>query len=620
MPRHKLGHEVLDALQKEHPNITAAIWRGRHAFDPDVGNGEEVEMCRRSSEAEKLERALLDVEHHLCRQKRDGKFIACPFFDICGYQRQKLIEASIWIFAHELLTHEMPKTFGDIGWLVIDESPLDAFIFGVDVNDRVNLAVDDLNFWPEWLEDQADDAEFLMERQNELLEIVDQLKVPSSGQSIGLPTTDLTPWHARRNAGLEYLGKLEADIHPAMDEKQVLDAVGMVSGQNSMVSKRVRLWRAIQQVGYDIDDYGRVQVYRHPEFGRTFRIIGLHKLAKGWDVQTLIADATGNVDLLRAIWPHIEVEEEPWPQLPRPECVRVYQMVDRTFSKYSIAIEARNKKELERKQDTARSMYAALLLKALEYGGAEVAAIVYKSTEEFIRGKCFVPSWLRIAHHGALTGTNIFENVRAIFSVGRNQPPPEAVTQQAEALFGAFIPKREYIDLKARIPIKPDKAGHTSIQVTIHQHPDPVAKGLLWQSREAAAIQAENRARPGLRGDADPLDVHRWTDLPLPELGPVEPLLWGEIDPGLDGLMLAVSGIWLRCIPDAARAFPELFTANTLKVARQRQIVAKEVSEGTFMYPHCTISNTSALAGDSGQLGGFHSNRRKQPEFGSRQS
>ena len=38
----------------------------------------------------------------------------------------------------------------------------------------------------------------------------------------------------------------------------------------------------------------------------------------------------------------------PWPQLPRPDCVRVFQIVDRTPSKYAVAVESKtnNKKEL----------------------------------------------------------------------------------------------------------------------------------------------------------------------------------------------------------------------------------------------------------------------------------
>ena len=136
-------------------------------------------------------------------------------------------------------------------------------------------------------------------------------------------------------------------------------------------------------------------------------MVGLHPIAKGWNVRTLICDATGDAELLKAIWPHlIETEPRGWEQLPRPDSVRVFQIIDRSISKWAVAVEGKNKKELERKAEAARRMYAALLLKALSYGGKPVAAIVYKSTEAWIKENCFVPSWLTLLHHGNLTGTN----------------------------------------------------------------------------------------------------------------------------------------------------------------------------------------------------------------------
>ena len=37
MPRHRLGEEQIEMLQQEHPdgNYSAAVWRGRHADDPE---------------------------------------------------------------------------------------------------------------------------------------------------------------------------------------------------------------------------------------------------------------------------------------------------------------------------------------------------------------------------------------------------------------------------------------------------------------------------------------------------------------------------------------------------------------------------------------------------------
>ena len=44
----------------------------------------------------------------------------------------------------DFAVHQMPKAFGKVGWVIFDESPLDVFMFGVERNDEIVLALDDL--------------------------------------------------------------------------------------------------------------------------------------------------------------------------------------------------------------------------------------------------------------------------------------------------------------------------------------------------------------------------------------------------------------------------------------------------------------------------------------------
>jgi hypothetical protein len=250
----------------------------------------------------------------------------------------------------------------------------------------------------------------------------------------------------------------------------------------------------------------------------------------------------------------------------------VLQVVDRSISKYAVAIEGEGE-ELARRQAAARRLYAAVLAKSLfEYGGQDVGVIVYKSTRQWIEANCFVPPWLKLFHHGDVTGTNALQNVRALFVIGRPLASAEAVTRMTEALFGDYIAERVYRSRpkQGRIPIDPDAAGNNVVLVDVWEHADPRAERLRRQVTEAALLQAVGRARAGLRGPDQPLDIHLWTDVPLPELGPVEPVLWSELEGGLEALMMATGGVWLESVPHAAKAYPELFTADTLKKARQR--------------------------------------------------
>ena len=261
-----------------------------------------------------------------------------------------------------------------------------------------------------------------------------------------------------------------------------------------------------------------------------------------------------------------------WQQLPRPQNTRMFQIVDRSLSKYVVAVEG-NEKEVERKAKAARRMYSALLMKALEYDGAPVGVIVYKATEEWIRKNCFIPSWLTLTHHGDITGTNAFADVRALFVLGRLLPPAEAITRQAEALFSHHIAKRNYRKTVGRIPIVADAAGNNFIEVETWKHPIANAEMLRAQACEGALIQAIGRARAGLRRADEPLDVHLWTDVPLPALGPVEPQFWDEVETDLDGLMVAAGGVWLESARDAAEAYSGLFTLDGIKQARRGRSV-----------------------------------------------
>jgi hypothetical protein len=665
MPRHKLGDEQIELLRKEHPNgkYSAAVWRGRHATDPHSDNDPKDKMCRRAEEAEAVEKAMLDVERSLCKRGRGKKAVKCPFYDGCAFQQQKRTKANIWFAAHECAVHKMPKAFGDVGFVIFDESPLDAFMFGVDLNDQVTLELDTLRT-PLPVDPAKLNSALTFCREN-LYHALDKIRVPiefHQGAAVpwevlkGLIHTALggsVPWDSwgslaqiihtalsGTNLGISIQSgsarvllkdsrnwtwrcKVKPNIRPDMPKEKV-KAKLQEATVNATIKKEVLLWELIdaaeKSCGHDIRDmpverlkalktmlqeaavpnrfpgnnafdgtftiekevpiwslidipihrgvsYGRIAIHRGKE-GRIIRMVGLNHPAKGWNVPTLICDATGDTELLKAIWPQlVEAEPHGWEQLPRPANVRVFQCIDRAISKSVVAVEG---KALEQKIDSARRLYAALLMKALEYGGADVGVIVYKSTKDWIEKNCFVPEWLKLFHWGDVTGTNALQHVRALFVIGRPLASPEAVTQQAEALFGAHIPQREYVlrPKRGRIPIVPDAAGNNCARVDVWEHPDPMAERLRRQITEGAIIQATGRARAGLRTADEPLDLHLWTDVPVPEMGPVEPVLWSELEAGPDGLMLTMEGVWLSSIADAARAFHGLFTAAGLKAAR----------------------------------------------------
>ena len=237
---------------------------------------------------------------------------------------------------------------------------------------------------------------------------------------------------------LEWRGKLEPKIRPDMTAEAIEKALATTGG-NVGIRKMIALWPLLGAGG-------RVQVYPSKD-GRIIRMVGVHRIPKGWrGIPTLISDGTGDAELLREIWPRLKCDTDDWQQMPRPPNVRIRQCVDKALSKLMVAIEGR-KAKLEVKERAARRLWAAVLEKAIGIRRrGRSRRVLYKSTKEWIIANCFVPPWIKLLHHGDITGTNALQNVRALFVIGRTLAAAEAVTRMTEALFGDYIAERDYME------------------------------------------------------------------------------------------------------------------------------------------------------------------------------
>jgi len=314
MPRHKLGDEQSELLRQEHPDdsYNAAVWRGRHAWNPHVGNGREQKMCRRAEEAEEVEKAILDVETTLCKRGRGDKAVKCPFYDACAYQQQKRIDANIWFAAHECAVHEMQKAFGDVGWVIYDESPLDAFMFGIDINNKITLELDALCI-PLPVDDEdkfgVGGYAYLMQKREHLYRELDKLRLPIEFyQGAAAPRGSLVlddhcclagstvAGDARSQRNLTWRGKVDPHIRPDTPREQLKTKLLEAAG-NSQIKKEVTLWELVEAAFTDNPDqlygplaphtdgndqlYGRIAIHRGKE-GRIIRMVGVKPLATGW--------------------------------------------------------------------------------------------------------------------------------------------------------------------------------------------------------------------------------------------------------------------------------------------------------------------------------------------------
>jgi hypothetical protein len=575
LPRHELGEEQLQAFSAEFPDrqVPAAIWRGYGAADPlEPG----ARMCRRFEEITAVLRAKVKASA-LCKQGKGATAMYCPFFFQCGYQRQKQQEARIWFVAHESLVHEKPKVLGEVSAIFIDESFIDAFLFGIDR--PIEFAVDLLDtplprqYWN------------LASGRDALRQVLDQM--PDGPVSRSMLARVFDRARCDELYRLEWRRKKVADIHPTMPAARLEEELQKVAAHNEEVENLAMLWRTIGEI---IDGphklSGRLKLHTSAKGRRVLQRQGIRNLPESWGkTPVLITDSTAEIELIRAIWPQAMEKSytDPLPMLH----TRIEQVANRTFSKTNCAPPDEHADPGEDNGEqarTARRLYALAVAEALHFGGKPVGLITHKATEAWIRTNCRVPPWLRLAHFGEVTGRNDFKDVACLIVAGRSLPPAESVTRIAEGLFGEAIAQHDYVSVASPILTHPDQQGRNAVNRDQWHHPDARAEAVRRMACEGGLLQAIGRARAAQRTPDTPLVIKIWTDVGLGDwLGPVKTLLWTP--PTLDEVMLAAHGLTLENTTHAATLAPDIVTsAHALRQARSD--ITRGSSERSVRFPY----------------------------------
>jgi putative DNA primase/helicase len=563
--RHVLGAEQLQRLIAKQP-LVCAQWRGRQAEDPEQPGRP---MCERHVEARAVGLAGSDPTK-LCKHNRAH----CAFYDSCGYRRQQKQHASVWFVAHDALLHEQPDNIGTPVAVIIDESPMNAMLFGIDEN--VELKPDALRNPPQRL--KSFEAE-------ELLAFRQALWAVFNKSNIGPLPLDyvrkqfyahpqIAP-HIRRMIALEWRELAPLNVHPGMSKEAVLAAANNC-GDNLAVLMRIQLYELIAEAIEDGTTVsGRIVVIQRSLTGRSIAMWGIRPMREGWKAPILALDATLDMRLLRRLWP--QAVEAANIKVTLPMHVKVTQVVNNPFTKGWLTAPGREVKR-------AGEVYGAILGEIILSGAVGPTLIItHKAVEEVLRREAHIPSWVELAHHGDITGIDRWKGCRHLVVIGRPLPTAEEACRITEALFGEYIPRRVYTPTKVNIRIVPDAQGNNAVEVMQMRHDDPNVEAVRRQVTEAAIVQAAGRARGIARTEETPLDIWLLTDIKVEELEPVHARLWGEFACNADAQMFA-RGLWLENHADAAMIYPELFTsAGALTKQRAR------AGNRTFLYKGLSI-------------------------------
>lgn len=572
IPNLALGDEAARRFGETAPGRKVVVRRGRDQPDPDQPG---MRMCHRPEDAKTVAEHGLAVTTTLCKVEtkskttdEDGKTSTkktvtyCRHHDACGYQRQKqaLATADVTVLANTHLFMGIPDDVRKPIAAFVDESAWAGAVGGAEAVMAVGLG---LLTSPPTLIDGA--------LRHYRKQIGAALALEPDGP---VRKAVLAPWAAvadeARKMEWNYVRELTYSVTGLTGkalEERLEKALGGLYGLRN-VKRMASFWRAVEDAAELPDGArsGRLRLHTVDEAtgARELRLAWKDELAAGWDdVPLMLMDATADPEVVRQVFTRIP----PTPRYGfRNEHVKVRQVVDRSLSHGTIVgpEEKFDPDGSKRKtaQRNAAKVYARLISDALEqYGGQDVLAVVPLAVEKQWR-EIGLPSWLNLLHYGATVGMDGYGKVRAVYVIGRPLPSDQAVERMAGALSGVAVEQLGYV--KTESVIRTVDGG--GVVTTAMRHRDPLAEAIRRQVTEAAIVQAAGRIRAINRTADTPADIVLWTDVAVPDLGPVEADLWQG--PTVDEVMLS-RGAWLDRAADAAKAYRDLGTPQAVEGARK---------------------------------------------------
>jgi len=563
VPTHKLGNELKQRFAKEDPNISVDIWRGRSADDPDSDN---AAMCRDLDAVDDVQSHGGDVQKLVCEGKDpSGQIRRCPYFDNCAYQAQRHRQADIWIVAHNLLFNKKPAAITQPSLVIIDENFINAAMQGVtgrpkriglaDIAERPVARKSDGNLS---LSRSADLDASLKPARDALAAILgSHPEGPIERQR--LIEGGLTEDMCREAASAEWSRKQQLDkiIWPGMPQAARRSALAAAQ-PNKIIARMARMWRVLADMLKDggPERSGRV-AWRafEDEDGASHKaltVAWLDTIKDGWTAPTLHIDATLRIDLVRHIFPQIELLDRITAAAPHQHTV---QYVGKSFSKAAL------------KEDGEIDKVFHWAVAHGRCKGGEWLLGVQKDVEESIRARHAIPAWMHLAHHNNIAGRDEWRDVRGLIVVGRTMPRPIAVEQIAGCLTGSATQDvgtedHWYPTTDAVLAARSGKA----ITVEKHIHPDPLAEQVRASICEDQIQQIIWRGRGVNRSADHPLDVVILGDCVTAQPDEIENWYW----PSLDDRIFAQTGVWMENAAHVSRSFP-LLTGNIERIKKARQ-------------------------------------------------
>ena len=567
VPRLDLGDEQATAFNAlplaVAANLIARVWRGRDRPDPAMPG---KAMCHDQEAVKLVREAGGNVQAQACGTGKLGE-PTCEHFWKCGYQRQKRQERpDAWFVAHELLFTQTPKELGDLAAVVVDESFRKAGL--KDMKEGPSVFPLDCLDGPATVHRSLAETEHLKWMRHRLLGL---LRDMPDGPVLAAPLIEaaLLPGDVDLARREEWARKVLPDMHPGMaaDDRR---AAAEAAAVNRDVSRLAGLWDALKPLvtAGGPKQSGWVKLTRSDDGARMLSVCRHKDVRKGWQVSTLILNATLSPPLVLPFYPQAELVADIRVRTPH---MRVRQVSDKAYAKAMLAPATKEQEKAhpenaDYRRRNLKRLRAILFREARTYAPGKVLVVVQEDVENGLKALGPLPPNADMAHHNDVAGRDEWRNVRALIVVGRTQPSPKAVEFMAEQLTGrAITPQASY----TRAATVREMADGKAVAAEADRHDDPTAEAIRWEIAEGELLQIIGRVRAVNRTADNPVDVLVMCDAVLPL--PVDELLTAKaLDPSPDDRMLAEGGFVFVNPTDAAAAYDELWlTRNAAKKAME---------------------------------------------------
>ena len=491
IPRHNLGDELRKRVADMHPRLRVATWRGMEADDPARPGAKmclDYELPRAAAYA-----GLAHTE----------PCAACPLKGECGYRLQRGEEADLWLIAHNAGFHAKPGGLPEAALTFWDEAFWPAGLAGTD--EPIELPLGDLL-------DERTGPVTGIERMR-LLDLRRRVHDALEGHEVGgllrsvFADAGLTVESANEWKQLEWQTKPTVNLDGVADRGDILERL-----------------RVAQGAGFNRKRALLAQYARDLLEGDTPRSISVMMAPSGGDIQfawredfaawvadapKLFLDGTSALELVKMWAPALTVEDI---EVSTPH-QHVRQIVGAEFGRSRFVQNPNNVRRLADLVviDLADTKGDVLVI-------AQLAVKKLLGAELMTRFGGVMPSRLHLAHHGAVTGMDLWGQAERVIVVGRpatNRRIGERLTEIITGKPVATVAEDEeskWPTVAAGIRM----ADGTGRGVRQPQHPDPMVEAVRWSISEGAVLQALGRGRGVQRTARNPLVVTVMAELALP--------------------------------------------------------------------------------------------------------